>query len=68
MTVSVCPVPYSDLLFQALKTEMVQFLVRLLEMGLEAQESPAATKAQVVKALKAMQKSLKFGDTVRTRL
>ena len=50
--------------FQALKTEMVQFLVRLLTTGLESQENVAATKAQVVKALKAMQCSLKFGDAV----
>ncbi|KAI0215551.1 DnaJ-like subfamily C member 13 [Lamellibrachia satsuma] len=57
-----------DLVEQALKTEMVQFLVRLLEVGLENQESPAATKAQVVKALKAMQNSLKFGDAVSSIL
>ena len=47
---------------------MVQFLVRLLTTGLESQENVAATKAQVVKALKAMQCSLKFGDAVGTCL
>jgi hypothetical protein len=52
----------SDL--KALKTEMIPFLVGLLETGLEMQENPAATKAQIVKAIKAMQQSLKHGDTV----
>lgn len=43
---------------------MVPFLVKLLESRLEHCENPAATKAQVVKALKAMQNSLKFGEQV----
>jgi hypothetical protein len=43
---------------------MVTFLVGLLERGLETQENPAATKAQIVKALKAMQSSLQFGEKV----
>ena len=43
---------------------MIDMLVRLLETGLENQENPAATKAQIVKALKAMQTSLKFGEEV----
>ncbi len=50
---------------QALKTDTVSFLVRLLETGLENQEKPAATKAQIVKALKAMQRSLKYGEEVK---
>ena len=37
----------------------------LLEMRLENQENQAATKAQIVKALKAMQNSLKYGEEVR---
>lgn len=49
---------------QALKSDLVPFLLRLLEGGLEAVESPAATKAQIVKALKAMQRSLQFGEQV----
>ncbi|ELU18389.1 hypothetical protein CAPTEDRAFT_227625 [Capitella teleta] len=53
-----------ELTDQALKSEMVPFLVRLLETGLEMQENPAATKAQIVKALKAMQASLLFGEKV----
>ena len=43
---------------------MVQFLVRLLDMGLETVDKPAATKAQIVKALKAMARSLKYGEKV----
>lgn len=43
---------------------MVEFLVRLLETGLETLENPAATKAQIVKALKAMQRSMKYGEEV----
>jgi len=50
---------------QALKTETITFLVGLLETGLEAVDNLAATKAQIVKALKAMQLSLKYGDQVQ---
>ena len=49
---------------QAMKTETIPFLVGLLETGLEAVDNMAATKAQIVKALKAMQLSLKYGDQV----
>jgi len=49
---------------QALKTETIQFLVGLLETGLESVENMAATKAQIVKAIKAMQLSLKYGEQV----
>jgi len=49
---------------QALKTETITFLVGLLETGLEAVDNLAATKAQIVEALKAMQLSLKYGDQV----
>jgi len=51
---------------QALKTETIPFLVGLLETGLEAVDNMAATKAQIVKALKAMQLSLKYGEQVRS--
>lgn len=43
---------------------MIPFLIRLLDTGLENQESPAAIKAQIVKAIKAMQLSFKYGDEV----
>ena len=43
---------------------MVEFMVRLLETGTEALENPAATKAQIVKAIKAMQNSLNYGEQV----
>ena len=49
---------------QALKSELVPFLLRLLEGGLEAVDNPSATKAQIVKALKAMQRSLQYGEQV----
>ncbi len=47
---------------------MVEFMVRLLETGTEALENPAATKAQIVKAIKAMQNSLNYGEQVRAVL
>ena len=43
---------------------MVQYLLKLLEAGLEALDNPASTKAQIVKALKAMQRSLQYGEQV----
>ncbi|GFN83676.1 Dnaj homolog subfamily c member 13-like, partial [Plakobranchus ocellatus] len=53
-----------ELVKQALAAEMIPFLLKLLEGGLEAMEKPAATKAQIVKALKAMQRSLVHGEKV----
>ncbi|CAH1789259.1 unnamed protein product [Owenia fusiformis] len=53
-----------ELIQQAIKTEMIQFLLRLLEGGLEAVDNPAGVKAQIVKALKAMQTSLQYGEQV----
>jgi DnaJ family protein C protein 13 len=43
---------------------MVQYLLGLLEGRLEALENPAMTKAQIVKALKAMSRSLLHGSSV----
>ncbi|XP_032807043.2 dnaJ homolog subfamily C member 13 isoform X1 [Petromyzon marinus] len=55
----------TDLVGQALKADLVPYLLRLLEgIGLENTENPAATKAQVVKALKAMTRSLQFGEQI----
>ncbi|KAK6166630.1 hypothetical protein SNE40_023278 [Patella caerulea] len=53
-----------ELVAQALKAELLPFLLRLLEGGLEAVENPAATKAQIVKALKSMQRSLLYGEQI----
>lgn len=53
-----------ELVSQALKTDLVPFLLKLLEAGLEALDNPSATKAQIVKALKAMQRSLLYGEQV----
>ncbi|XP_074170185.1 dnaJ homolog subfamily C member 13 [Rhinolophus sinicus] len=55
----------SDLVAQALKADLVPYLLKLLEgIGLENLDSPAATKAQIVKALKAMTRSLQHGEQV----
>ncbi|XP_048827820.1 dnaJ homolog subfamily C member 13 isoform X4 [Brienomyrus brachyistius] len=55
----------TDLVAQALKVDLVPYLLRLLEgIGLETLENPSATKAQIVKALKSMSRSLQYGDQV----
>uniref|UniRef100_A0A287DFT5 DnaJ heat shock protein family (Hsp40) member C13 n=1 Tax=Ictidomys tridecemlineatus TaxID=43179 RepID=A0A287DFT5_ICTTR len=54
-----------ELVAQALKADLVPYLLKLLEgIGLENLDSPAATKAQIVKALKAMTRSLQYGEQV----
>ncbi|XP_029442930.1 LOW QUALITY PROTEIN: dnaJ homolog subfamily C member 13 [Rhinatrema bivittatum] len=55
----------TELVAQALKADLVPYLLKLLEgHGLENLESPAATKAQIVKALKSMTRSLQFGEQI----
>ncbi|XP_058039929.1 dnaJ homolog subfamily C member 13 isoform X4 [Ahaetulla prasina] len=55
----------NDLVVQALKADLVPYLLKLLEgVGLENLESPSATKAQIVKALKSMTRSLQYGEQV----
>ncbi|XP_018613426.2 dnaJ homolog subfamily C member 13-like isoform X1 [Scleropages formosus] len=55
----------TDLVAQALKVELVPYLLRLLEgTGLENLDNPSATKAQIVKALKSMSRSLQYGEQV----
>lgn len=55
----------NDLVAQALKADLVPYLLKLLEgIGLENLESPSATKAQIVKALKSMSRSLQYGEQV----
>lgn len=55
----------TDLVAQALKTDLIPYLLKLLEgVGLETIENPAATKAQIVKALKSMSRSLQHGEQV----
>lgn len=45
--------------------ELVPYLLKLLEgVGLETLENPSAIKAQIVKALKSMTRSLQFGEQV----
>lgn len=50
--------------YQAIRTDLVPFLLKLLEGGLETLDKPAATKAQIVKALKSMQRSFQYGEQV----
>ncbi|XP_072547287.1 dnaJ homolog subfamily C member 13 isoform X3 [Salminus brasiliensis] len=55
----------TDLVAQALRVELVPYLLKLLEgVGLETLENPSATKAQIVKALKSMTRSLQYGEQV----
>ncbi|XP_073797395.1 dnaJ homolog subfamily C member 13 isoform X1 [Danio rerio] len=55
----------TELVAQALRVELVPYLLKLLEgVGLETLENPSATKAQIVKALKSMMRSLQFGEQV----
>ncbi|XP_069504815.1 dnaJ homolog subfamily C member 13 isoform X2 [Ambystoma mexicanum] len=55
----------TELVAQALKVDLVPYLLRLLEgQGLENLDSPSATKAQIVKALKSMMRSLQYGEQV----
>ncbi|MBN3289374.1 DJC13 protein, partial [Polypterus senegalus] len=55
----------SDLVVQALKADLVPYLLKLLEgIGLESLDNPAAIKAQIVKALKSMTRSLQYGEQV----
>uniref|UniRef100_A0A8C7UDY3 J domain-containing protein n=1 Tax=Oncorhynchus mykiss TaxID=8022 RepID=A0A8C7UDY3_ONCMY len=55
----------TDLVSQALRVELVPYLLRLLEgIGLETLDNPSATKAQIVKALKSMTRSLHYGEQV----
>lgn len=50
---------------QALRVELVPYLLKLLEgIGLETLDNPSATKAQIVKALKSMTRSLQYGEQV----
>ncbi|KAG7262176.1 hypothetical protein CRUP_034712 [Coryphaenoides rupestris] len=50
---------------EALRVELVPYLLKLLEgVGLETLDNPSATKAQIVKALKSMSRSLQFGEQV----
>jgi len=53
---------------QALDAEMVPYLLNILEGRLDIVENPATTKAQIVKALKAMTKSLLLGEKVNAIL
>lgn len=49
---------------QALDADLVSYLLKLLEGQLEVLDNPSMTKAQIVKVLKAMTRSLHYGDKV----
>ncbi|EDV26296.1 uncharacterized protein TRIADDRAFT_21978 [Trichoplax adhaerens] len=49
---------------QALKAEVVPYLLSLLDCGLETVPNAASTKAQIVKALKAMAMDLQHGEQI----
>lgn len=53
-----------DLVKQALACNMVSYLLSLLEDGLAQVTNPSATKAQIVKSLKAMTTCLEHGERV----
>ncbi|VEN42457.1 unnamed protein product [Callosobruchus maculatus] len=57
-----------QLVKQALDVDFVNFLLNLLEARLDLVENPAMTKAQIVKALKSMSRSLMYGDRVNSIL
>ena len=50
---------------QAIRVELVQYLVSLLEAVLHDVKNPAGCKAQIVKALKSMTRDLAHGGEVR---
>ena len=52
---------------QAVDSDLVPYLLKLLGDGLTGLENPAATKAQIVKSLKAMQTCLQHGEKVSTQ-
>lgn len=53
---------------QALEADMVPYLLNILEGRLDLIENPATTKAQIVKALKAMTRSILLGEKVNSIL
>jgi len=57
-----------DFVSQALDVGLLPYLLKLLEGELECVENGAATKAQIVKALKAMGRSASYGEKVNSIL
>lgn len=53
---------------QALDAQMVPYLLTLLEGRLDSIDNPGTTKAQIVKALKAMSRSILLGEKVNAIL
>ena len=52
------------IMFRLSRSKLVQYLLNLLNGALKTVENPAATKAQIVKALKAMIRDLTHGEEV----
>lgn len=57
-----------ELIQQALEAKLVPYLLQLLEGKLEAVSNPAATKAQIVQALKSLSDSLHYGEQIKNML
>ncbi|KAB0803499.1 hypothetical protein PPYR_00469 [Photinus pyralis] len=57
-----------QLVKQALDADLVTYLLTLLDARLEILDNPAMTKAQIVKALKCMSRSLTYGEQVNAIL
>ncbi|KAK3742179.1 hypothetical protein QZH41_012074 [Actinostola sp. cb2023] len=55
---------HTELVAQAVKFQLVQYLLAILDSPLQTVENPAATKAQIVMALKSMIKDLIHGEEV----
>eukprot|EP00794_Sanderia_malayensis_P017835 gene17835-19618_t len=54
----------SDLVAQAIRVELIQYLITLLDTHLTDVKNPSGCKAQIVKALKAMCRDLNYGEQV----
>ena len=54
------PVTYHESLIKALRCEMIEYLLKLLESSMERIEKPSSVKAQIVKAIKAMLNSTNY--------
>lgn len=55
---------HTELVAQALRVDLVKFLLTILDSPLTGVKNASGTKAQIVKALKAMLKDLNYGEQV----
>lgn len=57
-----------QLVKQAIEIDLINFLLKLLSNQMDYLENPSKVKALIVKALKAMRKSLLYGDKIQMEL